>query len=303
MRLQRIKTIGEYHQQMGHPQPLHPLFSLIHLESVQQLPFAEPTRLVYDFYCITLKKTVGIHYRYGQQSYDFTDGTMFFMAPDQVFSFQRGAGPVEKPEGWALLIHPDFLWGTALAKTIQRLDYFDYAAHEALHLSQAEERIIGSIIHLIELEYHMAIDRFSKSILVSHLESLLTYADRFYQRQFVTREMANHQLVDQLDRLLTSYFTEQHQLQNGVPSVQYVSDALNLSPNYLSRVLTTLTGKSTKKYISDKVIQRAKETLSTTNQSVSEVAYGLGFDYPQTFSKFFKTHTGLAPLAFRASFS
>ena len=182
MAMQRIKTISEYHQWMGHSKPQHPLLSLIHLESVQQLPVEESTRLVYDFYCITLKKTSGIQYRYGQQPYDFADGTLFFMAPNQVFGFHQQERQVTKPEGWALLMHPDFLWGTSLAKAIQQFDYFDYSAHEALHLSPNEERIISSIISLIEQEYHSAIDRFSKGILINQLGSLLTYADRFYQR-------------------------------------------------------------------------------------------------------------------------
>lgn len=303
MQIRRITTISEYHHTMGHAKPQHPLLSLIHLDSVQNIPFNEPTKLIYDFYCITLKKNMGMHYRYGQKYYDFTDGTMFFMAPNQVFGFHRSEGQTIKPDGWALLLHPDFLWGTSLAKTIRKFDYFDYAANEALHVSQKEEATLSSIIGIIEQEYQSSIDKFSKGIIITQLESLLTYAERFYQRQFITREIANHSVLDQLERLLSAYFTDKNLLEKGLPSVQYISDSLHLSPNYLSRLLNTLTGKSTKDFISDKLINLAKERLSTTDLSVSEIAYGLGFDYPQTFSKLFKIRTSFTPLEFRQSFN
>lgn len=299
----RIKTIREHHQLMGYAKPLHPLLSVIHLDLIERLPVEESTRLVYDFYCISLKKNIGIHYRYGQQTYDFNEGTMFFMAPDQIFGFHLHEEPFLKPEGWALLVHPDFLWGTSLAKTIKEYAYFEYATNEALHLSQKEAFILSSLISIIEQEYQSAIDTFSKGIIITQLESLLTYADRFYQRQFVTREIANHHILDQLERLLSAYFTDKNLVDKGVPSVAYVSDSLHISPNYLSRLLTTLTGKSTKEFIHDKLIDLAKVKLSTTDVSVSQIAYELGFVYPQSFSKLFKTRTNLTPLAFRELFN
>ncbi len=301
--LHRIKTIREYHQFMGHSKPLHPLISVINLDLIQDVPFDEPLKLVYDFYCITLKKNIGIKYSYGQQEYDFHDGTMFFMAPNQVFGFLVDKGQAVKLSGWALLIHPDFLWGTTLAKDIKKFDYFDYSANEALHLSEKEEVIITNIVRIIEQEYNSTIDKFSQGIIVTQIESLLTYADRFYQRQFVTRKKANHKILNELEIFLSDYFKDNSLVEKGIPSVQSISDNLHVSSNYLSRLLHTITGKSTKEFINDKLIELAKEKLSTTNLTINEIAYDLGFEYPQSFSKFFKSKTNVSPLKFRKTFN
>lgn len=301
--LKRIKTITEYHRAMGHAKPLHPLVSIIHLEDVEQLPFEEPVKLVYDFYCIALKKNAGIKFSYGQQHYDFNEGTMFFMAPNQVFSFQYDEKSPEKPSGWALLIHPDFLWNTPLSNTIKWFEYFDYSANEALHLSEKEERTINSILSIIEQEYRSDIDKFSQDIIITQIESLLNYSERFYQRQFFTRKKASHQILTQFEKLLDACFKDEKTLENGIPTVQYISKQLHVSPNYLSRLLTTLTGKSTQHYVQDKVIEIAKEKLSTTDMSIGEIAYSLGFEYPQSFSKLFKSKTKQTPVAFRALFN
>ena len=301
--IKRIKTISEYHQLMGHSKPLHPLVSVIHLENVEKFPFNEPVKLVYDFYCIALKKNTGIKFSYGQQKYDFNEGTLFFMSPNQVFGFQYDETQIEKPSGWALLFHPDFIWNTSLATDIKNFEYFDYSANEALHLSEKEEKIIGSILSIVEQEYQSNIDKFSQDIIITQIESLLSYADRFYQRQFITRKKANHQILTQFEKLLNDCFQNEKTLDCGLPTVQLISDQLHLSPNYLSRLLTTLTGKSTQHYIQDKVIEIAKEKLSTTGLSIGEIAYSLGFEHPQSFSKLFKSRTNQTPVGFRATFN
>ncbi len=298
-----VKTISEYHEMMGHTKPLHPLVSVINLETVTHLPFDEPVNLAYDFYCITLKKNTCLKFGYGQQEYDFNKGTLFFMAPKQVFSFQTNYEATEKPSGWALLFHPDFIWNTPLATIIKSFEYFDYSVNEALHISDKEEAIVTNIVEIIEQEYKSNIDNFSQDIIISQIMSLLNYADRFFQRQFITRKKANHQVLARLEKLIANYFSTERPINNGLLTVQYVSEHLNISPNYLSRLLTTLTGKSTKQFIQDKVVEMAKERLSTTDLSISEIAYELGFEFPQSFNKLFKSKTEQTPWEFRASFN
>jgi AraC-like DNA-binding protein len=200
-------------------------------------------------------------------------------------------------------VHPNYLWNTPLAKTIRQYDFFSYSVHEGLHLSEKEEAMITGLLQLIGQEYHSNIDKFSQPVIIAQLELLLTYADRFYHRQFITRKAANHQILSRLEDILATYFTSEALAQQGLPSVQYISEQLNISPNYLSGLLKVLTGQSTQQHIHDKVIDIAKEKLSTTDLSVSEIAYELGFEHPQSFSKLFKTKTSLSPLEFRQSFN
>lgn len=202
-----------------------------------------------------------------------------------------------------LLIHPDFLWNTSLAKTIKQYGFFNYSVKEALWLSQKEETIIHQIIQNIRQEYHTNIDTFSQSIIISQIETLLNYSERFYQRQFITRKTVNHQILDRLEKFLSDYFNSDDLVSKGLPTVQHIADNLNVSPNYLSGLLKVLTGQSTQQHIHDKLIEKAKEKLSTTERSISEIAYELGFEYPQSFSKLFKTKTNLSPLEFRQSFN
>ena len=241
--------------------------------------------------------------KYGQQEYDFDEGILFFMAPGQVFRVEVTDSLPVKHSGWILLIHPDFLWNTPLAKTIRQCDYFDYSVNEALFLSEKEESTLNNIVQLIRQEYHSNIDKFSQNIIISQIETLLNYAERFYHRQFITRKKASHQILDRLEKLLNNYFSSEELLEKGLPTVQYISESLNVSPNYLRGLLNVLTGQSTQQHIHNKLIEKAKEKLSTTNLSVSEIAYELGFEHPQSFSKLFKTKTKLSPLEFRQSFN
>ena len=301
--LHRIKTISEYHQIMGLPKPEHPLVSVINFESIKHLPYDESINLVFNFYSISLKRDFNVRMKYGQQEYDFDEGIMFFISPGQVFGIERGEGEEIRHSGWLLLIHPDFLWNTPLARTIKQYEYFDYSVHEALYLSEKEEATITGIMQNVEQEYHSNIDKFSQPVIIAQLELLLTYAERFYQRQFITRKITNHKILDRLEDILTEYFNSDSLLKKGLPTVQYIAGTLNLSPNYLSDLLKVLTGQSTQQHIHDKLIEKAKEKLSTTDLSVSEIAYELGFEHPQSFSKLFKTKTKLSPLGFRQSFS
>lgn len=202
-----------------------------------------------------------------------------------------------------LLIHPDFLWGNTLAKTIKKYDFLKYTVNEALFVSEKEELILTSFIKNIEQEYHSHIDKFSESIIISQIESFLNYSNRFYTRQFLTRKISGSQIVDKLERILDDYFDNEAISKKGLPTVQYISSLLNCSPNYLSGILKTLSGQNTQQHIHEKVIEKAKEKLSTTKLSVSEIAYELGFEYPQSFSKLFKSKTQQTPLEFRAGFN
>ncbi|BDA78634.1 AraC family transcriptional regulator [Leptospira kobayashii] len=299
---QRLKTISEYHQLMGFLKPEHPLISVINFEFIKRLPRNESISLVFDFYSIALKRNFNGKMKYGQQEYDFDEGVLLFIAPGQVFGIEVDKDSLLKHSGWMVLVHPDFLWNTTLAKTIKRYEYFDYSVNEALYLSDKEEATITNIIQNIENEYHSNIDHFSQDVMIAQLELLLTYGERFYHRQFITRKITNHKILTRLEDILSEYFNGDSLAKRGLPTVQYIAEALNVSPNYLSGLLKVLTGQSTQQHIHDKLIEKAKEKLSTTDLSVREIAYELGFEHPQSFNKLFKTKTNVSPLEFRQSF-
>ena len=297
----KFKTISEYHQFRGLPKPEHPLVSVINFESITQINEDEPKSIIQDFYAIALKKNINCTISYGQQKYDFDEGTMFFISPGQVYSIQADSALTHM--GWLLLIHPDFFWNTSLAKTIRQYEYFGYSVNEALYLSEKEELTITSVLRNIELEYHSTIDKFSQPVILAQFELLLHYADRFYHRQFITRKITNHKILTRLEEILNEYFDSDMLTEKGLPTVQDIAGSLNVSPNYLSGLVKVLTGQSTQHHIHDKLIEKAKEKLSATSLSVSEIAYELGFEHSQSFSKLFKTKTNLSPLQFRQSFN
>ncbi|GAA5026320.1 AraC family transcriptional regulator [Marivirga lumbricoides] len=303
MKPHRIKSIKEYYQILSIASPKHPLISVVSLQEIQPYVSEEKVNVVFDFYVISLKKVSkgNVKYNYGQQQYDFDDGILFYLAPGQVFCFQAEEG--FESSGYMLLIHPDFLWGAALAKNIKKYEFFSYAVNEALFISEEEESVLTSFIGNIEREYHSHIDKFTEGIIISQIESLLSYSDRFYQRQFLTRKISNHQILDKLEKLLDECFNDDNLINNGLPTVQNLAAQLNTSPNYLTGVLKTLTGQSTQQHIHDKLIEKAKEKLTTTELTVSEIAYSLGFEYSQSFSKLFKNKVNLSPLEFRSSFN
>jgi AraC family transcriptional activator of pobA len=301
--IRRLTSLIEFHRTRGLAAPKHPLISVVNYSDVQLDPDFNEINWVFDFHSITLKRNLSIKLKYGQQSYDFDEGVLFFTAPGQVLNITVQEDEEKQKSGWMLLIHPDFLWNTALAKKIKRYDFFDYSVSEALFLSDTEEAVLESIMKNINQEHSSGIDKFSQDIIISQIETLLNYSERFYQQQFITRKLDNHQILDKVEAILFHYFEEENVLLKGLPSVQYLTEKLNISAGYLSRLLKELTGKSTQQHIQDKVIERAKDQLSTTELSVSEIAFALGFEHSQSFSKMFKSKTQLSPMAFRERFN
>jgi AraC family transcriptional regulator, transcriptional activator of pobA len=301
--IQRVKSISEYHQLRGLPAPEHPLISVVDFEMINSSEENNSTRWMMDFYSIALKRNFGTKIKYGHQAYDFDEGILFFLSPGQVFTVEVDKTKPFKPSGWMLLVHPDFLWNTPLAKNIKKYEYFDYAVNEALFLSEKEEKTLINVFKNIEQEYHANTDKFSENVIIAQIELFLTYADRFYHRQFLTRKISNHKILERLEDALKNYFESDSLINQGLPTVQQISETLNISPNYLSAVLKNLTGQSTQQHIHDKLIEKAKERLSTTGLSVGEIAFQLGFEHTQSFSKLFKAKTNISPLEFRASFN
>lgn len=299
-----LPTIAEAHRFFGLPKPLHPLISMNVTSCCQIQASVPPGAHVLGFYKISYKRSGG-SVKYGQGNYDFDEGSLLFAAPNQVIGggTDAAAAVAEELPGYTLLIHPDFLWNYPLAKKIRQYGFFSYTANEALYLSDAEKATIVAILEMIEGELKSRIDDFSQDVVVSQLELLFNYASRFYKRQFITRKVVNNDLLQKLEDLLEGYFNSELSLNQGLPGVQFLAAQLNLSPGYLSDMLRTLIGQSAQQYIHGKLIEKAKEKLSSTSLSVSEVAYQLGFEHSQSFSKLFKSKTNLSPMEFRKSFN
>ncbi len=294
----RISSISQAHKMQGFAPPPHPLISII---ECGQLKGSPGMSVILDFYMISIKRNCN-NLVYGQQKYDFDEGFMAFVGPNQVLSGQEHE-PGYEPKGWMLFVHPDFFWGTPLARKIKQYEFFSYSVNEALFLSEKEEKIMNELVANIIQECNGNIDKFTQGIIVSHLEALLNYSDRFYQRQFITRQITNHGILERLNDLLDDYFDKGDLINKGLPTVESIAASLNVSPGYLRSLLKNLTGQSTQQHIHEKLIDKAKEKLSTTSLTVSEIAYELGFEHPQSFSKLFKTKTNVSPLEFRASFN
>lgn len=300
--IRRIKTISEFHEISGLPKAEHPLISLVDYGLVNYQTDEKEICWVQDFYSIGLKRNIQGKFKYGQQQYDFDEGLLSFVSPGQLVKLTVDK-PAVPPSGVLLFFHPDFLWNTPLAKNIKQYDFFGYAVNEALFMSEKEEKIIADILQNIQREYQSNIDKFSQNIIIGQIEVLLNYCDRFYERQFLTRKITNHHILEKLEEVLEKYINSDDLLNKGLPTVQYIAGELNISPNYLGSLLKTLTQQTTKQIIQDKLIQKAKEKLSITQLSVSEIAYELGFEHPQSFNKFFKKQTGQSPVEFRSSFN
>jgi len=299
-----LKTISDLHRFNNISSPEHPLISVIDYSKINPTPENNELKWVQQFYTISIKRNVTGKYRYGQQSYDFDEGLMTFFSPEQVITVQLIPEDVAShPSGWILAIHPDFLFGTALATNIKRYPFLNYSVREALFLSEKEENIITDILQNIQNEYKANLDQFSQQIIISQLELLLNYSERFYQRQFLTRKITNHRILDRLEEYLEKYFNNDQIIDTGLPTVQDIAKAFDLTPDYLSSMLKSLTGQTTQQHIHQKLIERAKAKLTTTDLSVSEIAYGLGFEHPQSFSKLFKSKTKQTPIQFRTSFN
>lgn len=299
----RFKSLGEFHSYSNLTKPEHPLISLVDYSKVNYPTDANEIKWIQDFYSIGLKRNVSEKFNYGQQNYDFDEGVLSFVSPQQTLNIQINQNVKVKASGWLLLIHPDFLWNTALAKSIKKYDFFGYAVNEALFLSEKEENNLVELFKNIQREYQSNIDKFSQNIIISQIELLLNFAERYYERQFITRKITNHQILIKLEERLNYYFNNPEILANGIPTVIQIANDLNFSPNYLSSALKTSSGQSTQQHIHHKLIEKAKEKLSTTDLSISEIAYELGFEYPASFSKLFKNKTNSSPIEFRQSFN
>ncbi len=299
----RVRTITEFHRLNNLPGPLHPLISLVDYAAIRHPEERSGVSVVFDFYSISVKRGLNFKMIYGQQPYDFDEGVMFFLAPGQVLRVELDESSKTEPSGWLLLVHPDFLANTTLSKGIRQYGYFGYAANEALFLSEREEQLLYGLTAHIGQELQGYTDRFSKQIIVAQLEALLGYGDRFYHRQFVTRDNSgSHPTLNQLETLLDNYFNDEEQLRQGIPTVLFVAEKVHMSPNYLSSLLKTLTGLNTQQHIHEKLIAKAKEKLSATDLTVSEIAYSLGFEHVPSFSKLFKQKAGQSPVEYRQGF-
>ncbi|QRR02437.1 helix-turn-helix domain-containing protein [Dyadobacter sandarakinus] len=297
----KIESLAEAHRAFGLLKPQHPLVSLINGTYTQVNESAIPHYHVLTFYKIAYKPKLHGKLRYGQSYYDFDEGGLLFAAPGQVVgNHDNDASACSE---YTLLIHPDFLLRYPLAKNIRQYGFFSYSTRETLHLSEEEKATIFDIFKMIEKELGSRIDDFSQDVVISQIELLLNYANRFYKRQFITRKAISHDLLQKLEEVMDQYFGDQLSVNQGLPSVAYLAEKVNLSPSYLSDMLRSLIGQNAQQYIHDKLIEKAKENLSTTNLTVREVAYTLGFEHSQSFSKLFKAKTNLSPLEFRRSFN
>ncbi|MFP3593873.1 helix-turn-helix domain-containing protein [Chryseobacterium sp. SIMBA_038] len=299
----RFNSISEFHAFCNLPNPEHPLISLIDYSKVNYPTDDNELKWIQNFYSIGLKRNVNAKFNYGQQKYDFDSGVLCFVSPLQFLSLEMKPDVEVEPTGYLLLIHPDFLWGTSLIKKIKSYEFFSYQINEALFLSDKEEKIIVDLFKNIEKEYQTNIDKFTQELIVAQLELFLIYAERFYERQFFTRKKSSHELLERFEQVLSQYFENGNLIENGIPSVKTIAEQMNISPNYLGTLLRIHTQQNTQQHIQSKLIDTAKERLSTTTLSVSEIAYELGFEHPQSFSKLFKQKTNQSPLEFRKLFN
>jgi AraC-like DNA-binding protein len=295
-----FNSVSELHRALGLPAPVHPLISLSNYADITADVTALSKALVLNMYKISFKFNFSGRIKYGQQYYDFDAGGMSFSSPMQVIS----ASPEEADySGRSLIIHADFLRNYPLAKTIKNYGFFSYSVNEALHLSEQEKDIIMGIFNSIQHELSSSIDHFSQDIIISQVEQLLNYSNRYYNRQFITRKAVHNDMLSALDQLLSDYFERDAGLFEGIPSVVTLAEKLNVSQRYLSDMLRSITGMNTQQYLQAKMMEKARELLSTTSLTIGEIAYQLGFEYPQSFNKFFKKQTHVSPLEYRHSFN
>ncbi|WP_316832832.1 helix-turn-helix transcriptional regulator [Pedobacter aquatilis] len=294
----QFDSIADLHRMLGLPKPLHPLVSLVDNTFISVAKDELPAAFLFNFYKISYKKSLKGKIRYGQNYYDFDEGGLVFTAPNQILATTDDTEYL----GYTLLIHPDFIRNYPLGRNIKNYGFFSYAANEALHLSDREKNIILNIFFNIEEELKSAIDDFSQDVILSQIELILNYSNRFYKRQFITRKAVNHDLLAKLEDYWTNYFNNKTALIQGLPTVHQLAEEISVSPRYLSDMLRSLTGQNAQQHIHEKLIEKAKEILSISNLSVAEIAYQLGFEHPQSFNKLFKSKTNLTPVQFKQSF-
>ena len=293
-----INSIGQIHSALGIKAPKHPLVSIIQIdETISQHNYGDHT-YVFDFYQVSLKIGIEGTIRYGRNSYDYQEGTLIFTKPGQALTFSDNKESKEYG-GWVLLFHPDLIRKSHLSQKINQYSFFSYDAHEALHISDEEKDALSELTKKIEYEYNQNIDQHTQNLIVSNIELLLNYCVRYYDRQFYFRTNLNQDLVAKLDTLLSDYFTSTAPIEHGLPSVAYCAEQLHVSTHYLSDLLRKETGKSAQAHIKENIMDQARNALLSTNKKISQIAYDLGFEYPQHFSKFFKSSTGMSPKEYR----
>lgn len=293
--LLNIETVTEYNDLLG-VETLHPLVSVIDLAKARPMHHMRHT---FSFYAVFLKDEKNCDLIYGRQRYDYQKGSVVCLAPGQVIGIED-TGEEFQPRGHALCFHPDLIRGTHLGRHIGEYTFFSYEVNEALHLSERERTTFVNCLATIREELGHAVDRMSRRLLVTQIELLLDYCLRFYERQFITRQQANRDILTRFESLLNAYFTADNALRKGLPTVKYCAGELCLSPNYFSDLIKRETGKTALEYIQYKIISLARERLLMPSHSISEVAYGLGFQYPQHFSRVFKRATGMTPNEYRS---
>lgn len=293
-----ITDITALHQAFDSKKPEHPLVSVIDLAEVSIHEDMLHQKIATSFYNVTFKTKTAQIFKYGREYFDFSEGVLFGVAPQQILEVDETSEKGDM-EGWALYFHPDLIRGYGLMGKISDYGFFDYETKEALHLSDKEKATLNDIVVKIKEEYQSNIDEFSQDVLVTNIELLLNYIKRFYSRQFITRRHQNTSVLSKFNQLIKTYFASEEINSKGLPSVHYFAERLNLSDSYLSDLLKKDTGKNTQEHIHIYVIEKAKNMLINTSKSVSEIAFDLGFEYPQYFSRLFKKKTGTTPKEFR----
>ncbi|MES2512572.1 MAG: helix-turn-helix domain-containing protein [Bacteroidota bacterium] len=289
----RFETVRDYNS-FNEQETLHPLVSVVHLDKAKPRKLS---RMYFGCYTIFLKQVDCGDLRYGLKNYDYQEGTLVFLAPGQVLG--ENGDEFYQPKGYALVFHPDLIHGTPLGKNIQDYSFFSYASNEALHLSEKERQVILDCFAKIEFELKQSVDKHSKTLIVNNIELFLNYCIRYYDRQFITRENVNKGILEKFEELLNGYFQSDKPQQIGLPSVALCADELHLSANYFGDLIKKETGKTAQDYIQTKVMDIAKEKLFDQSKSISEIAYGLGFKYPQHFTRLFKQKVGSSPNEYR----
>lgn len=295
-----LNSISQAHEFAGLPAPKHPLVSVVQSKNFKIESDLNGLKLINNLYQVTFKHTGCGNMRYGKNSYDYEEGTLIFTSPGQVTVYEAQQNiELENDNGWTLAFHPDLIRNSSLSEKIDSYSFFDYDVHEALHLSDDERKTIEDLLEKIVKEYSQNLDKHSQNLIVSNIELLLDYCTRFYDRQFYTRTNLNTDVVSKFERLLKVYYTSEKVQELGIPSVKYCAEELNFSSNYLSDLLKKETGKTAQEHIHLFVIDKAKNTLLNSVNTISEIGYDLGFEYPQHFSNLFKSKTGMSPSEFR----
>ena len=294
----KLESIADLYKLFTLGTSTHPLVAILDFSSVSE-QVGQNHKIMTDFYSVMFKNYCKNHFKYGRKTIDFQDGNLICIAPNQVIEIDNEIEPKENMLGWGLFFHPDLIRATSLNEKIKDYSFFNYEVSEALHLSDKEKTILYDCVQKIQTELQENIDVHSQHIIVSTIELLLNYCSRFYGRQMITRSQNNKTIISQIENILSKYFSENKIKEQGLPTVKYLADIIQLSPSYLSDILKRETGKNTQEHIHFYLIEEAKNYLINSNKNINEIAYDLGFEYPQYFNKLFKQKTGKTPMEYR----